>query len=73
MNAHLELCLSDLLHPTEKSVSLLEALTTSQLDDIEKTLVKIKQKKSKEQQPQPQQNNGKLFLSLLYTSKLTFF
>lgn len=55
MNAHLELCLNDLLHPTEKSVSLLEALTTTQLDDIEKTLTKIKQKKSKQQKP-----NGKI-------------
>ncbi|CEP08417.1 hypothetical protein [Parasitella parasitica] len=42
---HLQLCVNDLLHPTEKSESLLEALTSSQLEEIEKTLSKIKSKK----------------------------
>ncbi|KAI9277757.1 hypothetical protein BY458DRAFT_545502 [Sporodiniella umbellata] len=42
---HLQLCVNDLLHPTEKSESLLEALTANQLDEIEKTLSKIKMKK----------------------------
>ncbi|KAI8642551.1 hypothetical protein BD408DRAFT_416415 [Parasitella parasitica] len=42
---HLQLCVNDLLHPTEKSESLLEALTSSQLEEIEKTLTKIKSKK----------------------------
>ncbi|KAI8075439.1 uncharacterized protein B0P05DRAFT_547517 [Gilbertella persicaria] len=44
-NAHLQLSVNDLLHPTEKSESLLEALTSSQLEEIEKTLLKIKEKK----------------------------
>jgi ribosome-associated translation inhibitor RaiA len=44
-NSHLQLCVNDLLHPTEKSESLLEALTSSQLEEIEKTLSKIKNKK----------------------------
>jgi hypothetical protein len=48
---HLQLCVNDLLHPTEKSESLLEALTSSQLEEIEKTLSKIKEKK----QSSPQQ------------------
>ncbi|KAI9468921.1 MAG: hypothetical protein EXX96DRAFT_589734 [Benjaminiella poitrasii] len=43
--AHLQLCVNDLLHPTEKSELLLEALTSSQLEEIEKTLTKIKEKK----------------------------
>ncbi|KAG2236915.1 hypothetical protein INT48_001984 [Thamnidium elegans] len=44
-NLHLQLCVNDLLHPTEKSESLLEALTSTQLEEIEKTLHKIKEKK----------------------------
>ncbi|KAI9359390.1 hypothetical protein BD770DRAFT_435006 [Pilaira anomala] len=44
-NLHLQLCVNDLLHPTEKSESLLEALTSKQLEEIEKTLHKIKEKK----------------------------
>ncbi|GAA5796181.1 hypothetical protein EDC94DRAFT_563478 [Helicostylum pulchrum] len=44
-NLHLQLCVNDLLHPTEKSESLLEALTSTQLEEIEKTLTKIKEKK----------------------------
>lgn len=44
-NLHLQLCVNDLLHPTEKSESLLEALTSTQLEEIEKTLLKIKEKK----------------------------
>ncbi|CAO3643689.1 unnamed protein product [Mucor hiemalis] len=44
-NLHLQLCVNDLLHPTEKSESLLEALTAAQLEEIEKTLHKIKEKK----------------------------
>lgn len=44
-NLHLQLCVNDLLHPTEKSESLLEALTATQLEEIEKTLHKIKEKK----------------------------
>lgn len=44
-NSHLQLCVNDLLHPTEKSESLLEALTSKQLEEIEKTLHKIKEKK----------------------------
>jgi hypothetical protein len=47
---HLKLCINDLLHPTEKSESLLEELTSSQLDDIEKTLRKIKEKKQSSEQ-----------------------
>lgn len=42
---HLQLCVNDLLHPTEKSETLLEALTATQLEEIEKTLNKIKIKK----------------------------
>ncbi|KAK4516447.1 uncharacterized protein ATC70_011419 [Mucor velutinosus] len=48
-NPHLQLCVNDLLHPTEKSESLLEALTSSQLEEIEKTLSKIKNKKQSSQ------------------------
>ncbi|EPB85587.1 hypothetical protein HMPREF1544_07676 [Mucor circinelloides 1006PhL] len=48
-NPHLQLCVNDLLHPTEKSESLLEALTSSQLEEIEKTLSKIKIKKQSSQ------------------------
>ncbi|KAL9537915.1 hypothetical protein MBANPS3_011352 [Mucor bainieri] len=48
-NPHLQLCVNDLLHPTEKSESLLEALTSSQLEEIEKTLSKIKSKKQSSQ------------------------
>ncbi|RCI06855.1 hypothetical protein CU098_013722 [Rhizopus stolonifer] len=44
-NLHLQLCVNDLLHPTEKSEILLEALTATQLDEIERTLNKIKIKK----------------------------
>jgi ribosome-associated translation inhibitor RaiA len=44
-NSYLQLCVNDLLHPTEKSESLLEALTSKQLEEIEKTLNKIKEKK----------------------------
>ncbi|KAI7878112.1 uncharacterized protein EV154DRAFT_525150 [Mucor mucedo] len=44
-NLHLQLCVNDLLHPTESSESLLEALTSTQLEEIEKTLNKIKEKK----------------------------
>lgn len=69
MAAHLELCLNDLLHPTEKSVSLLEELTATQLDDIERTLTKIKQKKSKaQQQHQTEKQNGK---SQVFSSTLS--
>ena len=49
--SHLQLSVNDLLHPTEKSELLLEALTSSQLEEIEKTLLKIKEKK----QSSPQQ------------------
>ncbi|KAG1138205.1 hypothetical protein G6F37_010850 [Rhizopus arrhizus] len=42
---HLQLCVNDLLHPTEKSESLLESLTATQLEEIEKTLNKVKVKK----------------------------
>ncbi|KAI8980915.1 hypothetical protein BDB01DRAFT_796072 [Pilobolus umbonatus] len=48
---HLQLCVNDLLHPTEKSESLLEALTATQLEEIEKTLHKIKEKKQSPKQP----------------------
>ncbi|CAO3688141.1 unnamed protein product [Rhizopus stolonifer] len=48
---HLQLCVNDLLHPTEKSESLLEALTATQLDGIEKTLNKIKMKKQSSPKP----------------------
>jgi hypothetical protein len=43
--SHLQLCINDLLHPTEKSETLLESLTSTQLEEIEKTLLKIKEKK----------------------------
>jgi hypothetical protein len=43
--SHLQLCINDLLHPTEKSETLLESLTSTQLEEIEKTLHKIKEKK----------------------------
>lgn len=59
-NSHLQLCVNDLLHPTEKSESLLEALTSSQLEEIEKTLSKIKTKKQTTQ-------NGK------FSKENTFF
>ncbi|KAI8877463.1 hypothetical protein K501DRAFT_278435 [Backusella circina FSU 941] len=49
-STHLKLCINDLLHPTEKSESLLEELTSSQLDEIEKTLRKIKEKKQSTEQ-----------------------
>ncbi|KAG1160076.1 hypothetical protein G6F36_014027 [Rhizopus arrhizus] len=44
-NLHLQLCVNDLLYPTEKSETLLEALTATQLEKIEKTISKIKTKK----------------------------
>jgi hypothetical protein len=59
-SAHLQLCVNDLLHPTEKSESLLEALTSSQLEEIEKTLSKIKEKK----QSSPQQLGTVLIIFL---------
>lgn len=37
--------MNDLLHPTAKAESLLEALTTEQLNVIEQTLNKIREKK----------------------------
>lgn len=58
---HLQLCVNDLLHPTEKSESLLEALTSSQLEEIEKTLSKIKEKK----QSSPQQLGTVLIIFFL--------
>lgn len=61
INPHLQLCVNDLLHPTEKSESLLEALTSSQLDDIERTLIKIKERKLSLSQHQQQQPNGIYF------------
>ena len=54
--AYLQLCVNDLLHPTEKSELLLEALTATQLEEIEKTLHKIKEKK----QTSPKQHIGNL-------------
>ncbi|RCI06262.1 hypothetical protein CU098_010246 [Rhizopus stolonifer] len=53
---HLQLCVNDLLHPTEKSESLLEALTATQLDGIEKTLNKIKMKKQSSPKPAGNKN-----------------
>lgn len=44
-NLHLQLCINDLLYPTEKSEILLEALTATQLEKIEKTINKIKTEK----------------------------
>ncbi|KAI9254304.1 hypothetical protein BY458DRAFT_558822 [Sporodiniella umbellata] len=44
-NPHLQLCVNDLLHPTEKSEILLEELSATQLEEIERTLNKIKVKK----------------------------
>jgi hypothetical protein len=69
-NLHLQLCVNDLLHPTEKSELLLEALTSSQLDDIERTLVKIKERKLS---VSPQ--NGTYNASYIYTqyTKHAFF
>lgn len=67
-NLHLQLCVNDLLHPTEKSESLLEALTSTQLEEIEKTLLKIKEKK----QSCPQQlgkKNKSLYIYLLFFLK----
>lgn len=63
INPHLQLCVNDLLHPTEKSESLLEALTSSQLEDIERTLIKIKERKTTLSQ---QQQNG------IYIKKMIF-
>jgi hypothetical protein len=54
-NLHLQLCVNDLLHPTEKSESLLESLTATQLEEIEKTLNKVKVKK----QSSPKQTGNK--------------
>ncbi|KAI7905744.1 uncharacterized protein BX663DRAFT_549708 [Cokeromyces recurvatus] len=57
---HLQLCVNDLLHPTEKSELLLEALTSSQLEEIERTLSKIKEKKqSSSSSSSPQQKLNK--------------
>ncbi|KAI7876233.1 hypothetical protein K492DRAFT_172694 [Lichtheimia hyalospora FSU 10163] len=44
-NNNSQLCVNDLLHPTAKAESLLEALTTEQLNVIEQTLNKIREKK----------------------------
>lgn len=44
-NSNPQLCVNDLLHPTAKAESLLEALTTEQLNVIEQTLNKIREKK----------------------------
>lgn len=54
-NLHLQLCVNDLLHPTEKSESFLESLTATQLEEIEKTLNKVKVKK----QSSPKQTGNK--------------
>ena len=43
---HLQFCVNDLLHSSDKAESLLESLTTEQLNIIEKTLNKIREKKA---------------------------
>ncbi|KAI7853397.1 hypothetical protein BDC45DRAFT_536495 [Circinella umbellata] len=51
---HLQFCVNDLLHSSDKAESLLESLTTEQLNIIEKTLNKIREKKAPVTPPQPQ-------------------
>lgn len=63
-NTHLQLCVNDLLHPTESSETLLEALTSTQLEEIEKTLNKIKEKKQSNPPQTPQPGIFNLLFSL---------
>lgn len=45
-NPELQLCLQDLVHPTETAENLLISLSIEQLAIIERTLSKIKEKKT---------------------------
>lgn len=72
-NLHLQLCVNDLLHPTEKSESLLEALTSKQLEEIEKTLHKIKEKKQSSTQQLGKERVFFLYIKKLYLINPKFF
>jgi hypothetical protein len=50
-NPELQLCINDLVHPTESAETLLETLSNEQLNIIEKAVNKIKERKlNKDQQ-----------------------
>ncbi|KAI9251097.1 hypothetical protein EDC94DRAFT_568511 [Helicostylum pulchrum] len=55
-NPELQLCINDLVHPTESAETLLETLSTEQLNIIEQAVNKIKERKLK---PTKDQGNKK--------------
>ncbi|KAG1467347.1 hypothetical protein G6F56_004463 [Rhizopus delemar] len=56
----LELCIHDLVYPTEKSEALLETLSNEELSLIEEAVNKIKSKKIREEKEQLQPNVSEL-------------
>ncbi|KAG0740763.1 hypothetical protein G6F57_011305 [Rhizopus arrhizus] len=66
-NPELELCINDLVYPTEKAETLLETLSNEQLSLIEDAVNKIKSKKLNQEKKGPENtiNNNKLsYLSI---------